>query len=298
MATTRPQALQAQAPPAHLGTSRPISSALARVPPRASEEAPQIDAMSLLTSLRPLDPVLYEFLLQSTFNSPTLIAELSAAAILRFASGRPRVLVALRRAVDSACLHGISACPLRFRPPGSQPSGQPFAAFIKTLSMPWLSYIELLAAGVTSAGLLVLALTQVFDEGTVLAEHNARSPAHHHWFSFEERCRASDCAHLLPRFCLDEAHAREPLWDGPPLKRICLARANAAEPSHLGFSLAWRFTGLLALEASLRIQLASIIGSWRCTRSAVSAWNVFISCEYPCAHSLRPLAEQHSSPTA
>jgi hypothetical protein len=60
----------------------------------------------------------------------------------------------------------------------------------------------------------------------------------------------------------------------------------------LGFSLAWRFTGLLALEASLRIQLASIIGSWRCTRSAVSAWNVFISCEYPCAHSLRPSAEQ------
>ena len=177
--------------------------------------------------------------MQSTFNSPELVAELSAAAILRFASDRPRVLVVLRRAVDSALAAGISACPLRFRPPGLQSSGQSFAAFIKTLSLPWLSYVELLAAGVTSAGLLVMALAQIFDEHAVLSEHNARSPALHQWFSLADRCQASDYAHLLPRFSLDEARAREPQWDGPPLKRICLARASTSEPSRLGFSRAW-----------------------------------------------------------
>lgn len=93
--------------------------------------------------------------------------------------------------------------------------------------------------------------------------------------SFEERCRVSGLAELIPSAVVDQSWqttVNNRFQRGPPRKRIRslqLATVDATE-SH------WRFIGHIKQEAHLRTQLASIEGSLKTTRSAWRAWAAFV----------------------
>ena len=99
-------------------------------------------------------------------------------------------------------------------------------------------------------------------------------------FSFEERCRASGCEFLLPRISLDEEStdkcSRPTL---PPAKRIrASGQALSGKPSGTAAPdpEARRLPAHLVMEASLRTQLCSVKKSWRCVRSGVVSYALFM----------------------
>ena len=108
-------------------------------------------------------------------------------------------------------------------------------------------------------------------------------------FSFETRCLASGCSFLLPRISLDEdSQDRCSRPAAPPSKRIRTSGdalyCGTQGPSSPNPS-ARRLPAHLIMEASLRTQLCSIQKSWRCVRSGIVSYGLFMhNCMPQVAH--------------
>ena len=104
-------------------------------------------------------------------------------------------------------------------------------------------------------------------------------------YSFHDRCLASGCSFLLPRLSLDEGSTdRCARPTAPPAKRIRTSgdalSGNQGTVSTTD-SDARRLPAHLAMEASLRTQLHSVMKSWRCVRSGIFSYAVFMHSVMP-----------------
>ena len=209
---------------------------------------------------------------------------LTDAAVASISAGDQRLHSALASAVLTAKqLSAGSYSPASYHLPSPPQGPLPFAAGYPV-----------------SSGDVVTCFSYVFEEYQTLEATNwHRTPALQR-YSFEERCLASGCPQFLPRFVADESSPLfgQPQWDGPPLKRICLGRSAlkgglVGTPRSQGpLHPAWRFPILLGIESGIRTQLCSVAGSRRGSRSGISAWNVFVSSEFPMEDSLAPTLPQ------
>ena len=143
---------------------------------------------------------------------------------------------------------------------------------------PSWTWLELLAAGslLTSAA-VAIALEEIFLECShIAATQLGTSPK----FTFAQRCEVSGCRLLQPLVNLDETVdvSGSARWSEGPRKRMALVASELLKPPQPTEVplLAWRFPGHLALERGLRLQAASIKGSWKTTRSGLLAWSHFL----------------------
>jgi hypothetical protein len=170
-------------------------------------------------------------------------------------------------------------------------SPQEYNARVNNARPPTWTWCEVAClGGPMTAAALGVALEQVFLEKDFFGSRRRAER-----FTFEERCRASGVPHLLDLVDLstDRRDASAPQWSGGPRKRLCeattaAAAAVAVTSRALSSLAAWRFTGHLEAERAFRTSLASIKGSWRCTRSGLFCWQVYLD--------LQPVARIHFPP--
>ena len=132
----------------------------------------------------------------------------------------------------------------------------------------------------------------VFQESSTLRD---RRPTSRKLFSFEERCRASGCEFLIPASSIDEDRVdRCARPAAPPARRIQQAQASLSrrERSPRRHDPEARRLPLhLQMEASLRTQMRSVKGSWRCVRSGIFSYALFMHSTMPqVAHFPVPIA--------
>ena len=249
---------------ADMGPPRAVSADLpsgsARFPPCPS-------VSSLCDGVRLLSPTAADALVKVSYNSPALLRHMPAAAISALAHGDEALHSAICSAVITAKQWSDqqSDSP-HFSLPVPEQGTLPFAAFAASCSPCWLSPLEIYAAGFPiSAGSVVLFFSHTFEESKTIEGLNRCRPLANKLYSFEERCLASGCPHLLPRWDLDENSPffGSPRWEGAPLKRICLGRSAlqgelpSSSPAQCSpLHPAWRLPVLLGIEAGLRMQLA------------------------------------------
>lgn len=235
---------------------------------------------------RGLDSALVDHLVAVTLDRACLLAELPASAlalVLGEGPGSPRHS-ALLAAQESALRAHPPPWPsdryLPTPPQAAAASSLRWQERVRLSKPPQFLWIEVLAAGgLMSAASLNVAIENVFEEWKFSSLLGTST--------FEQRCLASDCQALVPRFCLDEKAASRPLWTATPRQRIAALQrgltpygggrpSQAPSPPEGRLPSQWRFPGLLAREAGLRTQLASVRGSWRCLRSGLAAWDFHV----------------------
>ena len=281
----------------HLGFTRQSPADLPILSPQASAGAQDLKA--LLRETAGISPAAAATLERVCRGSPALFAEIPTSALVGISNGCNRLSTALSLASNAAQRSpGVSSDPKRFA--GQVPLQGPlsFAAYCAQVAPTNLSPLERYAAGFpVCSGDVVLFFSYTFEEARTLEGINRHRPPDDRLFSFLDRCNASGCPHLIPRWDLDEGSefAHRPRWEGGPLKRICLGRSALSTLPNTDLATtvsasdqAWRFPAVLAVEAGVRLQLTSVKGSWRCSRSGISAWNVFVNSSFPRADSLGP----------
>lgn len=147
--------------------------------------------------------------------------------------------------------------------------------------------VEGLAAGRTdfTGSRVAFTIEAVFhEESWVRSMNNTAVPGAIPFFTFPERCQASGVAYMIPAWSIDRSAApvSSRRWNEAPIKRIALMKKENLAP--LGPEVkraAIRHPLLLSVEASLRLQLQSISGSFANTIAGLKAWGAFCSAAYP-----------------
>ena len=251
----------------HWAPSAPFSADVAHVPVHGGLCRDKLEAM--------------------TYGRAVLLAELPDLAIARLDAEFPGVsatVMKCRRAALDA--HGLSVSPHRFLSPK-------VITMAHSSSLKWVdfanlsrrgSWLEVLSIqGPISAAGAGVALESFFDEVRVTTQPSAPCLG---MYSFEERCVASDCGYLLPRFSPMGPAASQPAWDEPPSKRLRTVSSTHTLPADRAKLQPidvdkWRFPGALSLEASVRTMMLSIRGSWKSVRSGIWAWGILTTGLFP-----------------
>ena len=152
---------------------------------------------------------------------------------------------------------------------------------VKSRPLSW-TWLELLASGaVLTAGATALAIEGGFRELEGIARWNLDRTVDLR-FLFTDRCLISGCSTMALVEPIDETRdvSQDSRWSEGPRKRISMMVATLMKTTPSSDSVpleAWRFPGHLAAERALRMQLVSIRGSWKSTRSGLFCWQAFVA---------------------
>ena len=258
-----------------------------------------------------------QFLTRAGFDSPGLLLEASRLGpyatvadvyalpdVLVYAAQSDELrsdLLQARSLASELCNFNLSFADGRtclFRPHSPSPvggapgsSGRTFEESVRltrlfTAPGAGLTCLEHVSAGRESSAFDVSnCFRWIFEEAASVALSVAYAPPWRHAFSFEDRCLASGCSHLIPAHSLDETSSdrcgRPSL---PPGKRIRLAgrELGCRDPLPGGSpSQAARHPHDLALEASVRTQFRSIRKSWKTVRAGITSYATFMFTVFP-----------------
>ena len=175
-----------------------------------------------------------------------------------------------------------------------------------------LSWVEMVAAErPLSAHAVAQALAEVFTESdmknssvewrrmqgrrwteeTVIAGVTVKKVE---FFTFEEKCLASGCGHLIAPVVLNKScDLAVRRWKGGPQVRVRLGLSEVtnSRPPTWSNAQAVRTPGALAREAGVRLMTQSIKGSWESYASELRTWGLFMDSYDPSAPHFPPTVD-------
>lgn len=238
---------------------------------------------SLLLGVHDLPDVTRALLLEISNGSSKVFADIRPVTLARMEMSH-RVLDELL-GVHAAARAAFSAVPLtpqELLPEGCVPDSVPqfrtwdeSVALLKPQGYLWIEVVA--GGGFVSPAAITVVFEEVFREATFLAAlNNPHFRPRRRFFSFEERCEASDCGHLVEAVGLDETFAAATRWDALPRQRLQASSQRPCAPLQAFDVEAFRLPSLLAREASIRGQLRNISRSWRTVASGLTCWSLYL----------------------
>ncbi len=147
-------------------------------------------------------------------------------------------------------------------------------------AMSWLTWMA--TGSPVTAGQVAEALNFVFDEEKHVQKLNNNG---HKVSTFHKRCASSGMAELRPAVNLDKGSDlfKVPRERMRPRERILSLRYVSPSEDVLAErkDVQWEYRGVLEQEARLRLQLATIPGSWTYVQSGLRSYHSYMSIQHP-----------------
>ena len=190
------------------------------------------------------------------------------------------IIVDLQVRIADACPEE-AVCPKRFAyrlAPGRNFRDRVFNA--RPPNMTWLTWMA--TGSPMTAAFLADALCFVHDERKHVQAIRDKG---HKVALYSDRCASSGMTELRPAVNMDKGSDQFKLPRDRMKPRDRIASLRYVQPSEdvlaARAAVQWEYRGVLEHEARLRLQLATIPGSWTCVRSGLNSYDEYMAIQQP-----------------